>query len=534
MEEKKNNALEKVEQVVMANTVGKKPYPEVYGVNVVDSTQVEPVGVIMDQKEDRQKQTQSFSQSENGREREQSYNRKQKSSDKYNYGNRESFNRGKRASGWRAAAIVLGIISIGLAVALGVTNLVPSTNDSMLESSYGRAFYDAVKQVDNVDLNLSKALVTKDKGSLQKYLVDTAINSELCENDLQELPLQDENKYYTTKLVNQIGDYSKYLNNKIIDEKPLTEQDYQTLKSLYEANKTLKSSLYQMVENMGEGFNMTSIMGGGNGNLVVKGFNDLENLSVDYPKLIYDGPFSDGQESKEMKGLSGSDIDCATAKDNFKKIFAEYSLTEITCDSQVKGGVEGFNVSAKKDDEIVFAQFTKKGGKLILYSYSGSCNQVNIGEEEAIQKGQEFLNKLEIKDMKAVWINLANNVYTINFAGYKNGVVIYPDLIKIRVCAETGMVIGLEAKGYYTNHTERQIEKPAITEKQARNYLYDGLNVENVSLALVPIGNDTETLCYEFFGEHEGSQFYAYISAKDGRQVEMFKVIESTEGKLLN
>lgn len=524
MEEKKNNALEKVEKVIMNNTVGKKPYPEVYGVNVLDSTQLEPTGVIMDQKEDRAKEN----------EREQTSYGKEQREESGEKGFNKPLRKKKGFNRLAAAVVALGIITIGLSIALVVNMLVPSTNDKMLNSSYSRAFYDAIKQVDNVDLNLSKALNTKDTASLQKYLVDTAINSELCENDLQELPLQDENKYNTTKIVNQIGDYAKYLNNKIIDGEILTEQDYLTLKNLYLANQKLKSSLNTLASDMGDGFNMNSIMGGGNGNLVVKGFNDLENLSVEFPKMIYDGPFSDGQDQKEMKGLTGEQIDCQTAKENFKKIFNEYSLTDIACDSEVNGDLEAYIVSAKKDDEVVYTQFSKKGGKLVLYSYVGNCSEVKISEEEAIKSGRKFLDKLDIKDMKAVWVNLANNVYTINFAGYKDGIVIYPDLIKVRVCGQTGMAIGLEAKSYYSNHTERNIEKPTITESKAKTYLYDGLKVESGRLALVPIGENSEKLCYEFFGEHEGSQFYAYIDAKTGRQVEMFKVIESTEGKLLS
>ena len=52
-------------------------------------------------------------------------------------------------------------------------------------------------------------------------------------------------------------------------------------------------------------------------------------------------------------------------------------------------------------------------------------------------------------------------------------------------------------------------------------------------LAVVPIGNTSEKLCYEFAGEYDNSTFYVYIDAKSGKQVEMFKVIESTEGELL-
>ena len=66
----------------------------------------------------------------------------------------------------------------------------PTETDGMLESTYQKSFYDTVEQVNNIDLNLSKVLATNDTGAMQKYLVDTAINSELAENDLQQLPLQ--------------------------------------------------------------------------------------------------------------------------------------------------------------------------------------------------------------------------------------------------------------------------------------------------------------------------------------------------------
>ena len=50
---------------------------------------------------------------------------------------------------------------------------------------------------------------------------------------------------------------------------------------------------------------------------------------------------------------------------------------------------------------------------------------------------------------------------------------------------------------------------------------------------VVPFGKQSERLCYEFSGEYDGSIFYAYIDARTGKQVELFKVIEGSEGSLL-
>ena len=135
--------------------------------------------------------------------------------------------------------------------------------------------------------------------------------------------------------------------------------------------------------------------------------------------------------------------------------------------------------------------------------------------------------------MMPVWINLSNNVYTINFAYSEQDIPAYPDLIKVRVCAETGNVIGIEASLYYTNHTSRVIETPKLGIEEAEKKLNDDLVVSTARLAIVPFGNFSEKLCYEFSGEINGETYYVYIDAITGKQIQMFKVIESGEGTLL-
>jgi len=95
------------------------------------------------------------------------------------------------------------------------------------------------------------------------------------------------------------------------------------------------------------------------------------------------------------------------------------------------------------------------------------------------------------------------------------------------------MVIGVEATAYYTNHIERSIGSPSLGESAAQSKVSENIEIETSRLALVPIGNDKEVLCYEFSGVYDGNVYYVYIDAVSGRQVEMFKVVESSEGLLL-
>ena len=444
---------------------------------------------------------------------------------------RKEQNRG--FGGWLAAVIVLSISTIALATALTLTFLIPQEADLAMESAYSRSFYDTVEQVDNMDLNMSKALVTKDSGAMQKYLVDLAINSELAENDIQQLPLQDESKFYTTKLINQIGDFAKYLNKKIIDGENLSANDKQTLQRLYTANLTLKESLQTMMQKMTPDFSFSSMVDGGNGNLIIENFNQLQNLSVEYPELIYDGPFSDGVDRFEIKGLTDNEITKGQAKDHFKEIFKEYNIDKVEMTGETNANIQSYNMQGMVNGDLLYAQISKKGGKLVMFAYAGSCNKVNYQDDSAIEKAQGFLDSLGIKDMKPVWINLANNVYTINFAYEQDGVIVYSDLIKVRVCAETNMVIGLEATSYWTNHTERPIPSTAISKQTAMQKVSSDIEIQTCRLALVPVGQSTEKLCYEFMGEKDGTTYYVYINAITGKQTEMFKVVSSSEGTLL-
>ena len=440
---------------------------------------------------------------------------------------------GRSYGGWLAAVICLGVSTLALASALTVTFLMPQETDLALENAYSRSFYDTVEQVDNIDLNLSKLLASNDNGAKQTYLVDLAINSELAEADIQQLPLKDESKFYTTKLINQIGDYSKYLNKKLIDGGDLSAEDYQNLSQLYRANLSLKETLQAMLAKMGDDFSFTSISEAGSGNTVVNNFNQLQNLSVEYPELIYDGPFSDGQASNVAKGLKGNIITRAEAEDIFKGIFADRGLTEVKTEGSSNGKFECFNVLGKTEKGDIYAEISKTGGKLIMFDCAGTCEDVNYQSEFALKNAQEFLQNIDLNGMEAVWINLSNNVYTINFAHAVNGVVVYPDMVKVRVCAQTGDVIGLEATAYYTNHTQRQIGTPSLSKKTACAKVNPEMQIETVRLCVCPTGINSEKLCYEISGEINDATYYVYIDAITGKQIEMFKVIESTEGTLL-
>ena len=442
--------------------------------------------------------------------------------------------RKRKPTGFTRLKGAVGVLAVSLAVVTAgffVRTSVPTESDMMLDAAYRRSLYDAVEQVGSMDLNLSKALSTSDYPALSGYLFDVAIESELLESDLHALPIKEENKVNSAKLVNQIGDFSKSLEKKIVRGETPTDGDYKTLGELYKRNKKLKDALYSAANNAGANYEFDIDAGENDGFL--SEFSTLENVSAEYPELIYDGPFSDGTVNREIKGLKKEKITEKAAVSKLKKLFNGYRLRDLKVERSGNETIPSFIITAKVKNDVLLCEIAEYGGDLLNLSRAGSCGAENYDRAGIEELAEKFLNKLGIENIKAVWYSYFNGAYTINYAKEENGTVIYPDMIKIKLCAETGDVIGFEGSSYYKNHTERTIENPTISQEEARKKVHGGIEIESVRLAVIPKGEKSETLCYEFSGEKENETYFVYINAETGAQEEMFKVIDTDEGTLL-
>ena len=437
---------------------------------------------------------------------------------------------GKESKGKFIAGIVsLSLAVVALTAALCFSLFMPNESKLALNNSYRKSYYDTMAYVNNLDLGMGKTLSTKDKESMQKYLVDLTVASELAENDIGRLPLKDESKFYTAKLINQIGDFAKYLNNKLIDGGEISETDIKNLKVLYRANKDLLNALSEMNGSIDENFDFTALAE--KDNALLRGMGELQNISVEYPELIYDGPFSDAQSTSkpEEKNL----ITEEKAREIFIEIFNSYKITDVKSEGETEGKFSCYNFSANSNGVRLFAQITKEG-KLSLFDCFKNCNKVNFTEDELKEKAQEFLKTAGYFNMTPVWVSSSNAVATFNFVYEQNGIPIYPDMIKVSVCMETGKVSGIEATSYLLNHKDRKIESAKISVEAAREKLSSSLEVLNERLTVIPKGQKGETLAYEFECKNESGEIYfVYIDAVFGKQAEMFKVIKTGDGEKL-
>ncbi len=441
----------------------------------------------------------------------------------------------KGLGGWITAVSILGATTLALATlfTLSLTTPLGSSDDVSMVGGVDEAFYEFVDMVNDMDVNLSKLVVSTDEKSQQKILSDLVVSSTLAEVAVSRLPLKDESRYYTMKYVNQVGDFSKYLNNKLIDGDNLNKDDKENLSSLYKITNTLKNEINLAVDSMGEDFNFATMLDENSDNVVLKAFNNLESNAIDYPTLIYDGPFSDGLQTKEVKNLKGEEINLVEARAIFEKAFQDYNVKEIEELGELNSRINTYNFEAKSNDTILFAEISKKGGKVISFNTFADCYNKNYSLEDCIEIGYDMIESLGVSGMTAVWATESGATAYINYAYETKDAICYPDMIKVAVCMERGVVSNFDAREYYFNHQERKIEAPTLTKEQAVAKINKDIQVDTVRLAIVPKGTEKEVLTYEIAGVYEDNQYFVYVDAKTGREVNIFKVVENTEGKLI-
>ena len=165
-------------------------------------------------------------------------------------------------------------------------------------------------------------------------------------------------------------------------------------------------------------------------------------------------------------------------------------------------------------------------------NYNRDVTAEILSNEEADNKGKEYLEKRGYTNMKETYYLKQEGIMTINYAYVQDGVVMYPDLIKVKVALDNGDILGVETTGYLNNHTVRDISNIKITKEETKKTLNSQLNIESEGMAVIPTEWQTEILCYEFKGKVDDTEFLVYINAENGREEDILVIKDTPNGIL--
>jgi len=412
-----------------------------------------------------------------------------------------------------------------------------------LENKFQQSFYEMTAYVNTVDNLLTKVSLARRPNQNAPIFARLWKEASAAQANMGQVPYHHTTVDQTLKFLSQVSDFSYVMSQKSMDGIDLAEEDWKQVDQIQANAKNLAQQLNQVqaevyqgnkinwkkVEQQGaEALNTTPLLGS---------INQVNQELQDIPALIYDGPFSEHIQqmeprlTKDKPKLSKEQAQEKAiqfiGKDRIQGI--EF-LEETDSKTQYTVPVYRFGIVLKDQKEpTLMLDITQAGGyPLWMLQYGERLpSEKELTLEEGKKKAEEFLKRNNYPNMKASYYEKADGALVVNFAPVEAGVILYPDLIKVKVAMDDGEIIGFESLGYIMMHHERKLTSPKLTKEEAGAFITEEFQVEKINMALTPLESKKEVLCYEFKGKYKEQDFIIYINGDSGKMEKILQVIQN-------
>ena len=181
-------------------------------------------------------------------------------------------------------------------------------------------------------------------------------------------------------------------------------------------------------------------------------FKSIEDEFPELPTLIYDGPFSDSKSTGEAKLLEGmQQIDKAAAR-SVAADFLSVSGNNVSVDGECSGDIPCWCCSAEKNGGTYSVSVTKQGGVVLSALCSRQPGEAHYSADKGLSIAKDFLNSCGLSNMKESYHIVQGGILTVNYEYTQDGVICYPDLVKIGIALDDGSLMSYDAEGYIDCH----------------------------------------------------------------------------------
>ena len=384
------------------------------------------------------------------------------------------------------------------------------------------------------------------------YISDPALESALCtqifgramtaQMAMGVLPYSSQELEQTSGFVAKVGDYANTLARTVGANGGYSDEELKNLKSLSETASVMAMNLRDMQTRimagdltMEEVYNSASALSSQDGEAPLAGtaFQTMEQEFPEMPTLIYDGPFSASQTHPKPLYLEGkgqiSDTDALEAAAKFMGIRAE----DLELAGEIEGDVPCWVCATAKNNGEYTVYVTKQGGEIYSVVCSRAAGKENYSVKEGLSIIRDMVDDWGLEGLEESYHMVENGVLLVNFEHSEDGVLCYPDLIKVGVALDNGKLMSYDAKGYISAHTQRDIPETTVTKEDAQKGVSKDLSVKTHNMAIIPSQGGEERFCHEFVCETEAGQHYIlYVNAQTGAQEKILILLEDESGAL--
>ena len=454
----------------------------------------------------------------------------------------EDDKREKKMSTAQKLLPILIISCVALLIALGAVLIAfyqlkktDEQSSKTLESMYSSSYYSMVDSVNNLQVNADKFETLASSSSQRSVLKDMEQDCAYIVAGLSVLPIDAENSNSAIKFFNQVSGMCEAYITAIDKGESLTNEQLLLVDKAEYALSIIKSKLNTHNELVRKGdyeFITVGVFDDEGVTQFSSSIGDLTANEVDYPTMIFDGPFSAALENKKAVGLSNEEISKDQAYNYLKDVV--YKDQDVTVEylQETNGEFATYDFKVTREKIDYYAQVTKRQGLLLTLSGYAVTQEPNISSEKAQELAESFAKQLGFGELTTTWLEVKENIAYINLAPTQDDVVLYPDLVKVKVDMYAQSIIGFESKNYAYNHIERDFEITITLEEAEKELGFDYI-VLNTRKAIIPLEDDTEVVTYEFACDRINGLYYYYVDANTGKLVQILKVVDSNGTPLL-
>ena len=424
-----------------------------------------------------------------------------------------------------APRALLFALTLALGASLAVNGTQAARNRALSAEQTAqrqREAADVTAAMADIEVNLAKLLLASGAEQSVALLGETALLAQHVESGLARLPIDGERAGGMMKFAGQIGDYAMTLATQASRGGMLTSDDEAQIARMLTACRALNAHLAQ------EGV-LTVDAQAAQTAQADSGAQGGAQEGVEYPSLIYDGPFSDGRRTGLALGLTGEAITREQARQAAAR-FAGTTADRVQDAADSGGTFEAYGFTARAQEGSVSVQVTRQGGHLLWMVPEQAAFAQRLTQEECLSRAHVYLADVGFGEMEPCFVQSYDGMTVANFASVQDGVLLYPDQVKVQVSMDSGAVVGAECSQYLTNHAARSGLEPQVSEERARQMLSGRLEVEESRLCVIP-QTDGERLCWSFKGTFGGAAYYVFIDAKTGEAADILRVAQTADGE---
>lgn len=415
---------------------------------------------------------------------------------------------------------------------------------TQLENQYHRSFNELVQYVSNIETSLAKGVIVTDPKSMVRLANEVYSQAAFASANLGQLPISHVQLENTSRFLAQVGDFTYYLSLKNLDASKISPDEHEQLLQLSRYAETLNNALAEMQGQLYSGAlrfgdikNTGNKLFGSNQMAMASGMEEVEKKFADYPTLIYDGPFSDHVQNASPALLKDKpELSVEDATKRAAEVIGSERAVNLQFTGESAGTLPGYTFSATPDENdnnrVVNVELTKVNGAISWMLDNRFVGESVISIEEAKQKASEYLSKHGFSNMVESYYELKSNIAIINYAYKQGDVIMYPDLVKVRIAMDTGEMVGLECKGYIMNHKTRNLPRDIISPEAAKSKVSNSADIVSLRLCVIPLESLREVFCYEITCKVDEKTFLVYINAETGQEENILMLLENENGTL--